>query len=58
MAWVRGFCEWRVGDWVGEFHGWRGSVGVMDGVISDGVGPGFRGWCGLVGRRWHGLVDQ
>ena len=32
MAWVGGFCEWRVGNWVGGFRGWRGSVGVMDGV--------------------------
>ena len=36
MAWVGGFCEWRVGDWVGGFRGWRGSVGVVDGVIGDG----------------------
>ena len=38
MAWVSGFCEWHVGDWVGGFRGWRGSVGVVDGVIGDGVG--------------------
>ena len=38
MAWVDGFCEWRVGDWVGGFCGWHGSIGVMDGIIGDGVG--------------------
>ena len=32
MVWVGGFCEWRVGDWVDGFRGWRGSVGVVDGV--------------------------
>ena len=41
MAWVGGFCEWRVGDWVGGFRGWRGSMGVVDGVgkwVGDGMG--------------------
>ena len=54
MVWVGGFHEWRVGDWVGGFRGWCGSVGVMDGVIGDGVGwwVSWMAWVSGLAMAW------